>query len=219
MDGSAYAPRLGALFAEDFDLPEAAPEAQVIEPVFSASELAAARQAAWHEGHAAGLQESAATEMTATKQVIAQLKELLGAESQAGAVRAESEAMAIARLLLDSLAATFPALAARYGDAEVRAIVRAVLPALIREPAITIRAHPETIVVIAQEIIGLDPDLKAHVQTVACEDMAPGDLRIAWRNGSAVRNANALWQQVAEILAPAGLLGTDAGVKERADVE
>ena len=46
-----------------------------------------------------------------------------------------------------------------------------------------------------------------------------GDLRITWQNGSAVRNATALWQQVAEILVPAGLLRTDIGVKETVDGE
>ena len=49
------------------------------------------------------------------------------AEAAAASI-AEQSAEAIARLLLDSLAAAFPALCARYGEAEVRAIVRAVLP-------------------------------------------------------------------------------------------
>jgi hypothetical protein len=42
-------------------------------------------------------------------------------------------------------------------------------------------------------------------------------VRIAWRNGSAVRDATALWRQVADVLGPAGLLRMDAGVKEMAD--
>jgi hypothetical protein len=219
MDGSAYAPRFAALFAEDFDLPRAAPEPEVIEPVFSASELAAAREAAWQEGHAVGLREAAATDAAATKQAIVQISELLRTESEVGAARAEQEAAAIAQLLLDSLAATFPTLAARYGDAEVRAIIRTVVPALTREPSITIRAHPETTAAVVQEIGELDADLKAQVQTVSCDNMMPGDLRVAWRNGFAVRDATALWQQVAEILAPAGLLRIEAGVKETVDGE
>jgi hypothetical protein len=217
MDGSIYAPRFGALFAEDFDLPQTAAAPETIEPVFSASDLTAAREAAWHEGRAVGVQEAATSDAMATKQAIAQITELLHAEAQAGVARAEREAASIAQLLLDCLAATFPTLAARYGDAEVRAIIRTVLPALIREPEITIRTHPDTVLLIAQEIVGLDPDLKQHVKTVPCDDMAPGDLRIAWRNGSAVRNTTALWQQVAEILAPAGLLRTDIGMKEIED--
>ncbi len=135
MDGSAYTPRFGALFAEDFDLPRAAPEPEVIEPVFSVSELTAAREAAWHEGPCGRVARGGGQPMqSATKQAIVQISELLRAESQAGAARAEQDAAAIAQLLLDSLAATFPTLAARYGEAEVRAIIRTVLPALTREP-------------------------------------------------------------------------------------
>ena len=43
--------------------------------------------------------------------------------------------------------------------------------------------------------------------------MTPGDVRIAWRGGAAARDATALWQQVAAILAPAGLLRTDVVFK------
>jgi hypothetical protein len=44
--------------------------------------------------------------------------------------------------------------------------------------------------------------------------MSPGDVRIAWRNGTATRDAAALWQQVAAVLAPAGLLRADAAIRE-----
>jgi hypothetical protein len=47
--------------------------------------------------------------------------------------------------------------------------------------------------------------------------MPPGDVRITWRNGSAVRSVDALWQQVVDVLAPAGLLRVDASVKEMVD--
>ena len=47
--------------------------------------------------------------------------------------------------------------------------------------------------------------------------MSPGDVRIAWRNGTATRDAAALWQQVAAVLAPAGLLRADAAIRETVD--
>jgi flagellar assembly protein FliH len=205
------------LFAEDFDLPEAAAKPKVVEPVFSVSELTAAREAAWREGHAAGLQEAAAADAAATKRSVAQIAAQLRAEVDVAREAAEQHAEMIAQLLLGSLAATLPALSARYGDAEVRAIVRTVLPQLCQEPAITIRAHPVMAAAVEQGIGELDPELKARVQTVACDDMAPGDARIAWRNGSVVRDTAALWRQVANILAPAGLLRMDEAVKEMAD--
>jgi flagellar assembly protein FliH len=214
MDGFTHFSKVGTLFAEDFDMPEAASEAEVIEPVYSAVELAAARDAAWREGHEAGLQGAATSEAAATRQAIAAFAEQFATECDAVTVRAEQSAEAIARLLLDSLAAIFPTLCVHYGDAEVRAIVRAVLPALTQELAITVRANPRTAHALSQEIARLDPDLAAHVHAIDCDEMSPGDVRIAWHNGTATRDAAALWQQVAAVLAPAGLLRADAAIRE-----
>jgi flagellar biosynthesis/type III secretory pathway protein FliH len=205
------------LFAEDFDLPQTASAPDVVEPVFSADELAAARESARLEGHEAGLLEAAASDAAATKQAMAQIAVQLHAGSAAASIQAEQQAESIARLLLASLAATFPTLSARYGDGEARAIVRSVLPALAQEPMITIHAHSDTTAAISREIGQLDPELRARVETVTSETMLPGDVRITWRNGSAVRNLDALWHQVADVLAPAGLLRVDARVKEMVD--
>ena len=57
-------------------------------------------------------------------------------------------------------------------------------------------------------------ELRARIETVIAEAMPPGDVRITWRNGSAARDVDALWQQVADVLAPAGLLRVDARMKE-----
>jgi len=183
---------VNVLFDEDFDVPEAAPEPEVIEAVFSASEMAGAREAAWLAGHAAGVQEVGASGEAATRQALETIASQIKVEREATATQAEQSAEAIAGL--------------RYGDAEVRAIVRAVLPALIQEPLITVRANPRTAAAVAQEIELFDPELAAHVQTTASNAMPPGDVRITWRNGAAARDATALWRQVAAVLVPAGLL-------------
>jgi flagellar assembly protein FliH len=217
MDGFASLPRVGALFAEDFDLPETTPEPEVVDPVFSHGELAAAREAAWRDGYAAGLQKAAESDAAATRQAMTAIAEQFAAERNAAAIRADQSAEAIARLLIDSLAVAFPDLCAQYGNAEVRAVVRVVLPGLRQEQAITVRAHPRTATALAHEIARLDPDLTAHVQTVACDAMPPGDVRIAWRSGSATRDATELWRQVASVLMPAGLLMTHAAIRETID--
>jgi flagellar biosynthesis/type III secretory pathway protein FliH len=220
MDALLYAPQrsrnVGALFDEDFDMPESAPDPEVIEAVFSASEMAGARELAWLAGHAAGVQEVAASGEAATRQALEAIAAQFNAASDAAAAHAEKSAEAIAGLLLSSLAATFPALCACYGDAEMRAIVRAVLPALTQEPAITIRANPRTATAVAKEIERLNPELAAHVQTTASDAMPPGDVRIAWRNGAIARDATALWRQVAAVLTPAALLPTAPLPTERA---
>jgi hypothetical protein len=202
MDGFAYASQAGVLFAEDFDLPETAPEPEVIEPVFSAAELKESRSAAWNEGRAAGLREALADSATATQQTVTAIVEQLTAERAVSAARAEADAAALARLLLDDLAAALPTLCTQHGDAEVGAVIRLVLPALSQEPAITVRANPRTIGAIAQELARLDPDVAVRVQTIECDAMPPGDVRIAWHNGSAVRDAASLWKQISEVLIP-----------------
>src|SRR5205823_2274291 len=143
MDGALHftqSPRtLGALFGEDFDLPEVAPEPEVIEPVFSATELITERDAAWRKGHAAGLAEAAASDAAAARRAIEAVASQLADACDKAATHAEQSADAVARLLLDSLAAAFPVFCACYGEAEVQAIVRSVLPALTQEPVITVR--------------------------------------------------------------------------------
>jgi flagellar assembly protein FliH len=209
MDGFAHFSRGSLLFAEDFDLPEVEAvteiiEPEVIEPTFSLDELTKARETAWHDGHSAGLQQAAADSVAAVHETVAAIAAQLIEEREDAALRAEMSAQAIASVLLDSFAATFPALCAEYGDAEVRSVVRVMLPALMQEPAIKIRAHPRTAEAVAEEVARLDPDLVARVQTLAVESMAPGDVRVSWRNGSATRDAAALWQQVLQALAPIG---------------
>jgi hypothetical protein len=58
-----------------------------------------------------------------------------------------------------------------------------------------------------------------RVDLIPTDTMKAGDLRITWRNGSAVRDTGALWQQVADILAPAGLLPSHPVLKETERVE
>jgi flagellar assembly protein FliH len=207
MDVSADISRSDVLFAEDFDLPEDAPdpeviEPEVIEPTFSIAELTEARKAAWREGHAAGVQAAAADSVAAVHETVLAISTQLAAERDVAAARAEQSATAIARLLLDSLNATFPVLCERYGNAEARSVMRIVLPALTQEPAITVRSNPRTERAVAEEVARLDPDLSARVQTIACEEMAPGDVHVTWRNGAATRDAAALWEQVLRVLAP-----------------
>ena len=181
----------------------------MIEPVFSAAEVANAREAAWREGNAAGLREAAASEAAATRRAIESVAAQFAEVHDAAAAHAEQSADAIARLLLDSLAAAFPVLCACYGEAEVQAIARSVLPALTQEQVVTVRTNPLTARSLLREIGRLDPDFAARVQIIECDAMTPGDVKISWRNGAVVRDATALWEQVAAVLAPAGLLRTD----------
>ncbi len=204
--------RAHALFGEDFDLPaelepEQAPEPEVIAPVLIAADLDAARAEAWAEGHAAGLAEAAADAAAALAGAAQALAPQLANLSIQLRQQVEEAASAIARLLLDTLATLFPALCARHGEAEARAVLQTVLPALAQEPAVTVRLSGGLAAALEHEVARCSEDFAERVALVADPAMAPGDVRVAWQGGKAVRDAAALWAQVAAVLAPAGLLG------------
>jgi flagellar assembly protein FliH len=207
--------RPAILFAEDFDAP---PGVTVLDdvpdeaepapppPAITEEDVATARADAYAEGHRNGLAQAAADRAEVTRQMLGVIADRLsGARSEASRV-AEDSAETVSRLLLGTLATLLPALCVRHGAAEVTAMVRAVLPALASEPRVTLRISPLVLSAVEQELSQLDPDLHERVSLVPTDTVAPGDVRISWQDGSAVRDAAALWRAVAEALAPLDLL-------------
>jgi len=74
-----------------------------------------------------------------------------------------------------------------------------------------------------QHIARLDPDLVRAIRVMPGSQMGPSDIAIRWQHGEAVRDAARIWNSIAAILAPHGLMddGSLARVaeKEPADVE
>ena len=217
----------GVLFAEDFDRLDRGPaqeELEVIEPVFDRAQMETVKAASFEEGVAAGRAAMLAEDTAGLRQAVAVLGEELGAVRDSARLIGEQAAVEIARLMLSALGAVMPVLCEAHGDGEVQAIARAVLPALAGEPEIVIRANPHTVSSLAVEIARMDPDIGSRVQITPTDALRPGDVRIAWRNGLAVREGAALWRDVAAILLPQGLLGDDAAagrliIEEAADGE
>ena len=209
-------------FDEDFDLPPPAPmppEPEIIEPTFTAEDLRAAREQAARESRDAALLEAETSASAAAARTLEAVAEALSATREDAAAIAEQSAEAMIRLLLDCFATAFPALSARHGARETAAILRAVLPALRHEPRISVRVSPHAAQALEREIDKLDPDVSSRVKLVPTDALANGDVRIAWENGSAVRDAKALWAQIEDILAPAGLLSPAQDVREHALVD
>ena len=178
----------------------------MIEPTFSAAELEAARAEAWQAGSDAATAAAAAADHAAIRQTVAAVARQLAAAHDELLDLAEQSAASIARLLLGSLGVVLPELAARYGEAELQAIIRVVLPGLFKEPAVTLRHQPAVIAPPWRaRSNGWTPISRARLQIVPTESIPPGDARIAWRNGGATRDAAALWAQVAATLALSGL--------------
>ena len=196
--------RSGSLFAEDFDLPEQATD-PAPPPTFGPAELAAARAEAWAEGHAAGLAKAAAEHAAALGRAARSTAEQIAAVRTETLCHAEVHAEAVARLWLDTLANLFPALCARHGEAEALALAKLVLPGLAGEPSVTLRADPALARHLAEQIAALDPGEPGRIRIVPNETAQPGDIRVSWSSGLASRDAMELWEQVAAVLADAGL--------------
>jgi flagellar assembly protein FliH len=226
---NAMPARFGLLFAEDFDAPEAPgapdiPEPEVIAPeatvpdemLFTEAELEAAREAGRIEGEAAGMWQARAALAAEERETLSRIAATLE-DARADAARvAEDAAEGTARLMLGMLLAALPATCARHGEAELRAMASRILPALAQEPRVTIRVHPHHLDALRQELARLDPEQSARAVLLPTDAMPPGDLRIAWESGHAVRDARALAAAMEEALAPLGLLaGPDAAVEAR----
>lgn len=207
------------LFDEDFDQQPPPSEPEVIEPVFTAADLIAARQEAAQESRERTLEEVEGSVRAATSRALAAIAEQLAAARAEVASIAEQSAEAIARLLLDCFATAFPVLSARHGPAELAAIALQILPAVHYEPAIAVRIHPCVVPKLTEAIASLDADVAARVRLIPTEGLSPADVRITWANGSAVRDTAALWRQIEDILAAAGLWSVEATAKEQELVE
>ena len=200
---------VGVLYAEDFDddeakpaaEQEAPPEPEFIEPVFTGAELEVARAEARLAGRAEAERGIIASRVQMLSLIAAGMT-----EAQDGArIAAEQAAEAVARCMLTALTACLPALCERHGAAELRALTRAVLPALTDEPRITVRVHPHMATVVQEELAAMDFEIAERVNLVATEAIAPGDARINWAEGSAVRNAARARSAVHDALAALGL--------------
>ena len=214
--------RRRSLFEEDFDLPpraEAPPEPEIITPTFSLAEYEACREEAWQAGQAAERDAIRAADSIATRDALAAIATHLGAARADSADIAGEAAEALAQLLLDTLAALFPALCARFGSAEAAAVARAILPALRLEPHATIRLAPALVPAITDTIQQADPSLLERLDILPDIGMAAGDIRIAWRTGAARRDVAELWTEIGDILGQAGWPPVPARIKETIDVK
>ncbi len=200
----------GVLYAEDFDedapppdaASEPAPEPEVIEPVFTAAELASARA----EGRASGQADAERGVAASRLQVLRLIADNMGDAREAARALAADAAEAAARCMLTALTACLPALCTRHGADELRAFARIVLPALTEEPRITVRVHPHMIAVLEDEFATMDFELVERITLHPSEAIAPGDARVSWSEGSASRQGARARAAVEEALAMLGLL-------------
>lgn len=212
------------LFVHDFDDPAAGGVIVLDEPDAAEAEAAAAITqdmldeacaAAHAQGLAAGRAEAEAAREAERRALLTALLEQLR-DADAGIRNAVDEAgSGLARLVLASLAAGFPSLCARHGADELVRFTREVTGLLAQEPRIVIRVNPAMQPVLDEFLETLEPERRAAILVEPRGALVPGDARIAWRHGLAVRDAAALQARLDEILAPLGLAPAPPAVPAR----
>lgn len=196
-----------SLFDDDFDLPpapESPEEPEVIEPTFSLAEYEAAREDAYRAGQASERAVAETERHAADRATLVAITASLDATRTDAARITEDAAAAIGGLLLDTLATLFPALCARFGDAEAQAVIRAILPVLRQEPRATVRIAPKLVPSVIDTITRVDADLMVRIDIEPDPTLPAGDVRVTWRNGEARRDARAVWREIGDILGQAG---------------
>ena len=87
-------------------------------------------------------------------------------------------------------------------------LLRHLLPTLVREPRITVRVGPAIAGAVRTDLASMDDDLASRVSVTAVDGLSPGDARVAWADGSLVRDAHAIHAAMVDALAGLGLVDT-----------
>jgi flagellar assembly protein FliH len=214
--------RAGILYAEDFDSPaqppppEPEPEPEPVEPTFSSGEMEMARQIASEAAVARARADWEASDAHARTLALSAIAAEMTAAQKDGRALAEAAADGTVRVILTMAAGLLPAYCAGHGEAEVRRLLTQLMPSLQREPRITVRVSPAIADRVRADLLG-DDDLAARMAVTAAPGLAPGDARVAWANGSLVRDEAAIHAAMVAALAELGLVDPAAPATPRND--
>lgn len=171
-------------------------------PTFSEEELAAARQAAFADGKAAG---EAAAEKGIAQRTVEQLTSLAAQFEATSAALEEQIRQSHQETVLAAMTVVrklFPQMSSENGLTEIQAVVEDCLERLRDEPRLVVR-------VADQEMDTLKMQLDACIKRsgfngklvfLADDRLNPGDVRVEWADGGAERSQTALWQEIDKII-------------------
>ncbi len=191
-----------------FDEPEPEPEEVVPPPPsFSEEELAAARTEEHTRGYAEGKLEGnrlavqSREQLTAnTLRAISESFTMLFAAEYDREKTYEYEAV---RLTLETIRKLFPVLNERFGQKEIHDVILKVLRTRGRQSVITIEVSPDDAHSVEELLAGhwSDPESAPRYRVLAQKDLNPGQCRLAWEDGGAVRDAADLAAKITDSLA------------------
>jgi flagellar biosynthesis/type III secretory pathway protein FliH len=162
-------------------------------------------------GHAVGLKEGRAEQAKAQEAAIQRAVDrcaaLLAEAPDAGRRVAEESAQALAEMLMQAMDLALPGALERLGPDIVARLVVPMLPAIADRPEAVLHVAPELVTPIAARLPPRAPEV------VADPALAPGDARLAWRDGALVMSLEARRAAIAEVLTIAGLAPAKQSMK------
>ncbi len=171
-------------------------------PTFSEEEVEMAREEGFAAGKEAGVREAAAATET---QILDALNQVTASFADVCRMQVDSN-REIARDMLgvaSSIARkAFPDLNARNALGEIDRMVAEILDAILEEPKVQIFVAPELRDPLANRLekIADRVGYEGRLSVTGDKLLEPGDCRVEWANGGAVRKIEDMWQQIDEIV-------------------
>ncbi len=181
----------------DKDSDEELVEVEPPPPVFSMDELNAAKAAAYEQGKQDGIREALTRIEQQTADVLSVIRDHFAILFDAEDRRSRTFEKESVQLGYTIFAKAFPALNRRFGMEEVKTAIIDILETAREQPEIIIDVPPDYVSAIQHHIDGLFRQEGGPRCTVRGNDaLGPGQCKMAWVNGSAMRNGTHLADQI-----------------------
>ena len=202
-----HAPVGGILYVEDFDADPVIDTALAEEPapVFSADDVAAAREAGRQEGVQAALADAQLVQAQLHSAAAQALADGLATARASLETVARAHAEDVALTVLAVLHAALPAAMRTHAAGELQAMMAALTPGLACEPELRVRTHPASADSVRESLIAVLPPGGTVLSVCAALTLADGEGRGVWNEGRARRDVAAIWAEITAALAPLGL--------------
>ena len=170
--------------------------------IYGEEDLAAAREDAYRQGHAAGSQEAAQASETAAAQALDAVMERITALMARWSELEDAGRRESLHLALILVAKMFPALAEREGLPEIEKVLADCLARMREEPRLVVRVPGLVIDRLRERFEELTERAAFEGKLVLLEDptAGPSDVLVEWPDGGAERNLERQWHEMEKIL-------------------
>ncbi len=184
--------------------PEPDPEPEDLGPplVYTEEDMEIAREEAYVAGHTAALDDASVQAENAVAEAMVEAGHALRRLGQGVVEAHEAYGDLAARVAAEICRTLLPVTAEEYALAEISALVRTLLPNLIGQPRLIVRAHPEVRGALhrALTLTAEQAGFEGRLTVIGDETLTLSDCRLEWPDGGAERNTTRLWADIDALL-------------------